>query len=136
MIAVILITGDDDEDNPSTVADTVSTIDTIATETTPTIDTAPPEISTVPTTPVVPPTTQPSGGSVSDCEPVIGNGQPYPVSSAGSPPADCTQAHNVALTALANNQTRVGGWSCTIDLEAAKVLVCKKGGQTVVSRAP
>src|SRR4029079_11708210 len=88
-----------------------------------------------PTPPAVP-TAKQGGGSVSECAPVLGNGTPYPVSSAGDPPASCTQAHNVALTALANNQTQVGDWSCTINLDAAKVLTCKKGSQTITARQP
>jgi len=129
IVLIIVTSGDDDNSGPPTVAETTST-ETTPTETTPTDTTSTTETSTAPET------TTPGGGSVSECAPVLGNGTPYPVSSAGDPPASCTQAHNVALTALANDQAQVGDWSCTINLDAAKVLTCKKGSQTITARQP
>jgi hypothetical protein len=129
-VAVFLIatSGGDDEGDAVTSAET--TIET----TTPT-ETAPePTTEAVPAAPAAPAPAPEQARQVENCQPILGNGAPFPVTSSasgGTEPASCTEARSVLLTALNQQATTVEDWRCVIDLTAQTVGVCKSGGRTI-----
>jgi type IV secretory pathway VirB10-like protein len=135
-VAVFLIatSGDDDEGDAVTSAE--ATIET----TTPT-ETAPEPTVTeaAPAAPAAPAPAPEQARQVENCQPILGNGAPFPVTSSasgGTEPASCTEARSVLLTALNQQATTVEDWRCVIDLTAQTVGVCKSGGRTIQAAGP
>ena len=122
--AAILIAGGGSGDKNAVV---VVTTPTIATPTLPAPAPAP----------AAPPKAPPKR-KVKHCDPIFGNGTPYPVVSSalpgGSRPADCEQAHALVLAVLNNGATRVGDWRCVSRLRIGTLAVCRSGPRVVFAR--
>ena len=129
-VAVFLIvtSGDDDENGA-----------VISAETTTATETAPEQPTVTEAAPAAPGPAPEQARQVENCQPILGNGAPFPVTSSargGTEPASCTEARSVLLTALNQQATTVEDWRCVIDLTAQVVGVCKSGGRTIQAASP
>jgi diguanylate cyclase (GGDEF)-like protein len=119
--AILIVGGGGDNKN----AVVVVTMPTIATPTSP----AP--------APAAPPKAPPQR-KVKHCNPIFGNGTPYPVVSSALPggqrPADCEEAHAIVLAVLNNGATTVGAWRCVSRLRIGTLAVCRSGRRVVFAR--
>jgi hypothetical protein len=143
-VAVVLILSSGGDNKGST-----TNASTTPAATTPTTTTLSPTTET-PTTPALKPTSPAPGVApskapptakpavtVTKCAPILGNGNPYPVTSSGpGTPAPCSEAHSVLIAALNDQATDVNGWNCVTNPSSTKVAVCTSGQKTVVAHAP
>ncbi|HEX3561924.1 MAG TPA: GGDEF domain-containing protein [Solirubrobacterales bacterium] len=87
--------------------------------------------------PAAPPKARPVR-KVKHCEPIFGNGTPYPVVSSALPggprPADCAEAHSLVLAVLNSGATKVGDWRCVSRLRIGTLAVCRSGRRVVFAR--
>jgi diguanylate cyclase (GGDEF)-like protein len=97
--------------------------------------------SATPTSPAPAPAAPPKAPPprrVKHCDPIFGNGTPYPVISSALPggphPAGCEEAHAVVLAVLNNGATRVGDWRCVSRLRIGTLAVCRSGRRIVFAR--
>jgi outer membrane biosynthesis protein TonB len=140
---VVVLTGGDDDSSKS--SDTTGETSSVTmTEELPTVPATPtvPETPTTPTPPaagpaVAKPKPKPKPApapAAQECDPIIGNGQPYPVSTTAP---SCEPGRSVLITALnGGTSATVEGWKCTVDLSATTVGACTRGGVTVKASSP
>jgi hypothetical protein len=102
-------------------------------------ETAPEQPTVTEAAPAPPARAPEQARQVENCEPILGNGAPFPVTSSargGTKPAGCAEARSVLLAALNQQATTVEDWRCVIDLTAQTVGVCKSGGRTIQAASP
>ncbi len=80
----------------------------------------------------------PPARKVKHCDPIFGNGAPYPVTSSALPggprPADCAKAHALVLAVLNSGATNVGDWHCVSLPTRGTLAVCRSGRRVVFAR--
>ena len=98
-------------------------------------------IRPTPTSPApAPPASPPArpARKVKHCDPIFGNGAPYPVTSSALPggprPADCEEAHSLVLAVLNSGATKVGDWHCVSLPTRGTLAVCRSGRRVVFAR--
>jgi hypothetical protein len=130
VVLVLLITGGDDDGENVTIASTPTVTNPAATQV------IQPPANTAPA-PKPAPAAKPTSLK---CDPIVGNGTPYPVasSSKGGQPAGCEEARSVLIDALNSGKPTVDGWKCKTDLDKAAgsvVATCTSGAKTITARS-
>jgi len=84
------------------------------------------------------PAPKPAPRKVKHCDPILGNGAPYPVTSSalpgGPPPASCDEAHALVLAVLNDGATKVGRWHCVSLPRRGTLAICRFGRRVVFAR--
>jgi diguanylate cyclase (GGDEF)-like protein len=85
-----------------------------------------------------PPKAPPATRKVKHCDPILGNGAPYPVTSSvlpgGPQPASCDEAHSLVLAVLNDGATTVGRWHCVSLPQRGTLAICRFGRRVVFAR--
>lgn len=84
------------------------------------------------------PAPKPAPRKVKHCDPILGNGAPYPVTSSalsgGPQPASCDEAHALVLAVLNDGATTVGRWHCVSLPQRGTLAICRFGRRVVFAR--